>query len=134
MFINLFACVFVSLLFSFRIVGLTWKHLFSFSPSCSSFLNKHALTCLIHGRVTRAGVSGFKAMEERGKKNRVLDSFPPNPYPLSKFDTILRVTLTIEIELATRYSKHLILKILQERRRLNWVFSGTNKKVYFVWL
>jgi len=77
---------------------------------------------------------GLKQWGERGKKNGDLASSPPTPYPLGRFDTLLRVTLTIETKMATQYSKHLILKILQESRGLNWVFSETNKKFYFVWL
>ena len=77
---------------------------------------------------------GLKQWGERGKKNGDLASFPPTPYPLSRVDTLLRVTLTIETKMATQYSKHLILKILQESRGLNWVFSGKNKNFNFVWL
>ena len=124
------------LLFSFGIVGLAGKHLFFFSPSCSNFLNTHALTCLLHRLVkhSQADVSGFKAMGWERQEEWSSCLLYTQPYPLSRFDTLLRVTLTIETKMATQYGKHYILKILQESRGLNWVFSETNKKFYFIWL
>lgn len=70
----------------------------------------------------------------RGARRMGILPPPHPPYSLSRFDTLLRVTLTIETKMATQYGKHLILKILQESRGLNWVFSETNKKFYLVWL